>query len=193
LIGKSGLSILSLLMISTASLARVPARGAVETESEHYRLYIDMIRSAIADEMVVGTSVDAAREFGPEVHGQVTLNLDVLIAPFNPGGSAFSTHVIYVVPGYGYVIRQVSVYPKENLALFWLGYSAHGPGADTGFNCTHSRSNCKIEDIPFSDVRSAFHSWWSAKVKVEIGNAAVAKDAAQRNAKRAKLIDRDSN
>jgi hypothetical protein len=152
-----------------------------------------MIRGAIADEMVVGTSVNAAREFGPEAHGQVTVNLGVLIAPFVPSASAFSTHVIYVVPGYGYVIRQVSVYPKEKLALFWLGYSAEGPGADTGFNCTHSRSNCKIEDIPFAELRSAFRSWWPAQVTVEIGNAAVAKEAKERNAKRAKLIERDSN
>lgn len=194
LIRRSSFSALCVLIISTTCAGRVPQRrAAAETASQQYRLYIDMIKSAVADEMVVGTTVETAREFGQEAEGQVTLNLDVLIAPFNASTTAFSTHVIYLVPGYGYVIRQVSVYPKEKLALFWLGYSAQGPGADTGFNCTHSHSNCKIDDIPFSDLRNAFHSWRSATMTVEIGNTNIANGAKQRNAKRAKLIERSSN
>ena len=58
------------------------------------------------------------------------------------------------------VIRQVTVYPEKRLALFWLGYSAQGPGFGTGLNCTHSKSNCKVEDIRSRDLRSALCSWW---------------------------------
>lgn len=152
-----------------------------------------MIKSAIQDEMVVATSDETARRFGVESGGQVTLNLDVLIAPFAPNTKGFSTHVIYLVPDYGYVIRQVSMYPKKKLALFWLGYSAKGPGMDTEFNCTHSLSNCKIEDVPFGTLRTAFRSWWPAQVKVQVGSADVLRGAKKRNAERAKLIEQSLN
>ena len=82
----------------------------------------------------------------------------------------------------------MSVYPRHDLALFWLGYSRQGPGMETGFNCTHSHSNCQIEDIPFSDLREAFLSWWHVVVHIEIGDPDVAKTASQRNAERAKIV-----
>ena len=180
---------------SAPCVARVsrPAELKGGADTEHYASYISMIKSAIQDEMVVATSVKAAQRYGVESSGQVALDLDVLIAPFAPSAKGFSTQVIYLVPGYGYVIRQVTVYSKEKLALFWLGYSVRGPGTDTGFNCTHSRSNCKIEDIPFGYLRSAFCSWWSVPMKVEVGNSTVMRGAKQRNAERTKIIEQGLN
>lgn len=195
LICTSAFMVLLALITSTPCSGRGPQPAGLKSESapRRYASYVSMIKSAIEDEMVFGTNVETARRYGVESAGQVSLNLDVLVAPFIPARKGFSTHVIYLVPGYGYVIRQVSVYPKEKLALFWLGYSAQGPGTDTGFNCTHSHSNCKIEDITFGNLRSAFRSWWLASLKVEIGNRSVAEGAKRRNARRAKLIEQSLN
>lgn len=90
-----------------------------------HRLYIGMIKSAIRDEMAVATSVTSARRYGVQSGGGVRLRLDVLIAPFTPITKGFSTHVIYLITGYGYVIRVVDVWPEERLALFGLGYALH--------------------------------------------------------------------
>ncbi|MGH9437146.1 MAG: hypothetical protein ACRD22_04435 [Terriglobia bacterium] len=187
LIYRSG-SILVLVLITSSvwSGARA-AKLTNENAPARYASYISMIESAIKDEMVVATSVEVARKYGVESKGRVPLNLNVLVAPFTPNPNGFSTHVIYLIPGYGYVIRVVSVYPKEKLAMFWLGYSTQGPGLDTGINCTHSHSNCKIEDIPFGDLRTAFCSWWLTTLRVNIGNSSVIRGAKQRNAEREKL------
>ncbi|HUI77723.1 MAG TPA: hypothetical protein VLY24_07390 [Bryobacteraceae bacterium] len=159
-------------------------RSAVKTREECTK----MIARAIVDELIVNTSLETARRYGVESAGRVSIHLDVLVAPFILDAEGFSTHVIYLVPGYGYVIREVSVYPREDLALFWLGYSPSGPGTDTGFNCTHSHSNCKIEDLPFKDLRSAFRTWRLVATTVLIGDSDLSGKARERNARRTKLI-----
>jgi hypothetical protein len=194
-IGKSLIVILFACIFSATCFGqRAPAsrsdNGIIPKE---YTGYIGMVKSAITDEIVSNTSLQTARKYGVESAGRVVLKLDVLIAPFVPSAEGFSTHVIYMVPGYGYVMRQVSVYPTERLAVFWLGYSSQGPGTDTGFNCTHSHSNCEIEDIPFADLRAAFRTWWLVAAKAEVGDPSVTRDARQRNAAREKLIARAMN
>ena len=150
--------------------------------------YVHMIESAIVDELIANTPISVAHQYGVESAGKVTLTVHILVAPFHPAKEGFSTHVIYLVPGYGYVIRQASIYPKQGLAVFWLGYSPHGPGTDTGFNCTHSHSNCKVEDIPFGDLRRAFCSWWPVTTMAVVGDPIALKVATERNTKRAVLI-----
>jgi hypothetical protein len=147
-----------------------------------------MIKSAIVDELIANTPITVARQYGVETAGKVTLTVHILVAPFHPAKEGFSTHVIYLVPGYGYVIRQASIYPKQGLAVFWLGYSPRGPGADTGFNCTHSHSNCKVEDIPFEELRQAFCSWWPVSATATIGDPIALQTAMGRNTKREQLI-----
>ena len=179
---------LSILLLGLSVWHGVWATQSVKTEAPmRDASYISMIKSAIEDEMVVATSVKTASKYGVESVGKVSLNLNVLIAPFAANPKGFSTHVIYMIPGYGYVIRVVSVYPTEKLAMFWLGYSDQGPGIDTGINCTHSRSNCEIEDIPFSDLKTAFCSWWVTPVTVQIGDSSAIQSAKKENAKREKL------
>lgn len=195
LIFASSFMVLVALLASSACMGQVPL--SAQSKSGHvpkrYASYVGLIKSAIQDEMAVATPIDVARRYGVESAGQVTLDLEALIAPFALNARGFSTHVIYLVPGFGYVIRQVTVYPEKRLALFWLGYSTLGPGFDTGFNCTHSKSNCKIQDIPFRDLRSAFCSWWLVPMKVGIGNPGVVERAKRRNAERAKLIEQSQS
>lgn len=182
-----------MLIILCAFLISVsPLASESRSIPKGYEQYVGMIKSAIVDEMVVSTSLSEARQYGVASAGGVALTLNILVAPFTPMSEGFSTHVIYLVPGYGYVIRQVSVYPKERLALFWLGYSALGPGENTGFNCTHSRSNCKIEDIPFRELKKAFCSWWLTTVTAAIGDPAAQKAARVRNARRAKVMQNNN-
>ncbi len=182
-------SIMLLALIASSAWGGVAQATKLTNENvpERYTSYISMIKSAIKDEMVVATSVKTARKYGVESADRVPLNLNVLIAPFAPSSNGFWTHVIYLIPGYGYVIRVVSVYPQKKLAMFWLGYSIQGFGFNTGINCTHSQNNCKIEDIPFGDLKTAFCSWWVVSMTVEIGDSGVVRGAKQRNAERRKL------
>ena len=184
-------TVVTVLLACTACLGQ-GARPANPENRNDLKLsgeYASMITSAIADEMVVNTSLQSARSYGVESAGRVSIHLNVLVAPFTPDAQGFSTHVLYLVPGYGYVMREVSVYPRQKLALFWLGYSPQGPGTDTGFNCTHSHSNCKIEDLPFRDLKNAFSTWMLATPTILIGDPDLSRDAKERNAQRSRLIE----
>ena len=187
------LAILSALTASSVCAGHARQTAELRGSDHAYSSYVTMINSAIRDEMVVVITLATARKYGVESARQVRLRLSILVAPFTPHASGFSTHVIYPVPGYGFVVRQVSIYPKKGLALFWLGYSVQGPGSDTGFNCTHSLSNCKIEHIPFGYLRAAFRFWWLDSVNVDVGNANVVRSAKRSNAERASLILRMMN
>jgi len=184
-------TVVTVLLACTACLGQ-GARPANPENRNDLKLsgeYASMITSAIADEMVVNTSLQNARSYGVESAGRVSIHLNVLVAPFTPDAQGFSTHVLYLVPGYGYVMREVSVYPRQKLALFWLGYSPQGPGTDTGFNCTHSHSNCKIEDLPFRDLQNAFSTWMLATPTILIGDPDLSRDAKERNAQRSRLVE----
>jgi hypothetical protein len=153
---------------SRAGLLRpcTPEPATLKEAPASEREVVTWIVQAIQDEVEAWRAYDEKRILDTRSDESLFFNVpdgqEVLIEPFDAARSDVVVHVLYPLPNFGWVLREVAFYPDHRLALFWLGYSANGPGASTGFNCTHALSNCKLQDLDLEVIRRAFSCWWLA-------------------------------
>lgn len=144
---------------------RAAARTALSVPLPQ-REIVSWITQAIEDEIAAARDYDEKRIADGRSYESLFFAVEggqeVLIEPFRQVTTRTVIRVIYRLTDFGWVIREAAVYPADRLALFWLSYSRNGPGTDTGFNCTHALSNCKLQDVDLDYIRMAFASWWLA-------------------------------
>ncbi|KDA53491.1 hypothetical protein EG19_04595 [Thermoanaerobaculum aquaticum] len=134
---------------------------------EPQRQVVSWIVQAIEDEVAAARNYDEKRIRDARSYESLFFGVqggqELLVEPFKQPTTVATIRVIYRLPEFGWVIREATVWPDYRLAMFWLGYSVAGPGLNTGFNCTHALSNCKLQDVDFEYIRKAFGSWWLAR------------------------------